>query len=82
MVCITIFSLFTIVIILFLQILQNRLRELMAGQTDATQSLSRTNDSLDRLKLDHKKKVEQIEKMQRDLSIRDDRIRNLEIRGT
>ena len=54
----------------------------MAGQTDATQSLSRTNDSLDRLKLDHKKKVEQIEKMQRDLSIRDDRIRNLEIRGT
>jgi len=73
---------FTIVIILFLQILQNRLRELMAGQTDTTQSLSRTNDSLDRLKLDHKKKVEQIEKMQRDLSIRDDRIRNLEIRGT
>lgn len=53
----------------------------MVGQSDTTQNLMRANESLDRLRLDQKKKVEQIEKMQRDISIRDDRIRNLEIRG-
>lgn len=53
----------------------------MVGQSDTTQNLMRASESLDRLRLDQKKKVEQIEKMQRDISIRDDRIRNLEIRG-
>ncbi|XP_052815456.1 uncharacterized protein LOC128242367 isoform X3 [Mya arenaria] len=64
------------------QILQNRLQDLMAGQSDATKSLMRTSETLDRLRLDHKKKVEQIEKMQRDLGFKDDRIRNLEIRAS
>ncbi|WAR11506.1 hypothetical protein MAR_025686 [Mya arenaria] len=60
----------------------NRLQDLMAGQSDATKSLMRTSETLDRLRLDHKKKVEQIEKMQRDLGFKDDRIRNLEIRAS
>ncbi|WAR11516.1 hypothetical protein MAR_025696 [Mya arenaria] len=62
--------------------LKNRLQDLMAGQSDATKSLMRTSETLDRLRLDHKKKVEQIEKMQRDLGFKDDRIRNLEIRAS
>lgn len=64
-----------------LQILQNRLQELMVGQSDATKNLMRTNESLDRMRLDNKKKIEQIEKMQADIRFKDDRMRNLEIRG-
>jgi len=76
------FSIISDICFLFLQILQNRLQDLMAGQSNATQNLMKTSESLDRLRLDHKKKTEQIEKMQRDLGFKDDRIRNLEIRGT
>ena len=67
--------------IILLQILQKRLQELMAGQSDATKNLMKTNESLDRLQIDNKKKIEQIEKMQADIRFKDDRIRNLEIRG-
>ncbi|XP_052233513.1 neurofilament light polypeptide-like isoform X3 [Dreissena polymorpha] len=64
------------------QILQNRLQDLMTGQTDATRNLMRTSEALDRLHLDHKKKVEQLEKMQVDVKFKEDRIRNLEIRAS
>lgn len=64
------------------EILQNRLQELMAGQSDATKNLMRTNESLDRLRIDNKKKIEQIEKMQADIRFKDDRMRNLEIRAS
>lgn len=53
----------------------------MVGQSDATKNLMRTNESLDRMRLDNKKKIEQIEKMQADIRFKDDRMRNLEIRG-
>jgi hypothetical protein len=53
----------------------------MAGQSDATKNLMKTNEALDRLQIDNKKKIEHIEKMQSDIRYKDDRIRNLEIRG-
>ncbi|XP_053402522.1 uncharacterized protein LOC123548303 isoform X3 [Mercenaria mercenaria] len=64
------------------EILQNRLQELMAGQSDATKNLMKTNELLDRLRIDNKKKIEQIEKMQSDIRFKDDRMRNLEIRAS
>ncbi|XP_060567534.1 uncharacterized protein LOC132726265 isoform X2 [Ruditapes philippinarum] len=64
------------------EILKKRLQELMAGQSDATKNLMKTNEALDRLQIDNKKKIEHIEKMQSDIRYKDDRIRNLEIRAS
>ena len=63
------------------QRLQGRLNEILAGQTDTSKKLNQSIESVGRLQADCKNKTDQIEKFQRDLSFKDDRIRNLEIRG-
>ena len=63
------------------QKLQDRLKQLLAGQNDTTRKLNQSLESVDKLQTDVRKKTEQIEKFQRDVSYKDDRIRNLEIRG-
>ena len=65
----------------YFQKLQDRLKQLLAGQNDTTKKLNQSLELIDKLQTDVRKKTEQIEKFQRDSSYKDDRIRNLEIRG-
>ncbi|KAL4235198.1 hypothetical protein ACF0H5_006836 [Mactra antiquata] len=64
------------------ELLQMRIQDLLSGQSDATKNLMRTNEAVDKLRLDQRKKIELIEKLQSDVRFKDDRIRNLEIRAS
>jgi hypothetical protein len=51
------------------------------SHSDVSQKLVKSGEINERLRLDGKKKTEQIEKYQRDTRYMEDRLRNLEIRG-
>lgn len=61
---------------------QKNISQMYLGQSDASQKLLKTSENNDKLRLENKKKTEQIEKMQKEMRSMEDRIRNLEIRGT
>ncbi|XP_021352483.1 coiled-coil domain-containing protein 186-like, partial [Mizuhopecten yessoensis] len=63
------------------QRLQQKVDQLYLGQSDSSQKLLKTIEQNDKLRLESKKKSEQIEKFQRDTRFMEDRIRNLEIRA-
>ena len=54
---------------------------MLLGQSDSTKKLLKTQEMFDKVSQDNKKKLDQIEKYQRDVKYMEDRIRNLEIRG-
>ncbi|XP_060084745.1 uncharacterized protein LOC132564011 [Ylistrum balloti] len=64
------------------KILQKKVDQMYLGQNDSSQKLLKTMELNERLRLDSKKKTEQIEKFQRDTRFMEDRIRNLEIRAS
>ena len=63
------------------QKLQNKVDQMLLGQSDSTKKLLKTQEMFDKVSQDNKKKSDQIEKYQRDVKYMEDRIRNLEIRG-
>lgn len=63
------------------QKLQNKVDQMLLGQSDSTKKLLKTQDMFDKVSQDNKKKSDQIDKYQRDVKYMEDRIRNLEIRG-
>ncbi|KAK3085709.1 hypothetical protein FSP39_007626 [Pinctada imbricata] len=64
------------------QSLQVKIDRLLQNQSDAGQKLFKSNELVEKLRTDNKKKVEQIEKLQRDIRYMEDRLRNLEIRAS
>ncbi|XP_071088725.1 calcium-binding and coiled-coil domain-containing protein 1-like [Haliotis cracherodii] len=62
--------------------LQQDYDRLLSSQGDASQKLVLANESLDKLRLETKKKNDQAEKQQRAVSVMEDRMRNLEIRAS
>lgn len=57
------------------------MRSLQASLQDVQAKLQRSQDAGERLRLENKKKTELVEKLERNISHMEDRIRNLEIRG-
>jgi len=66
---------------LVFQRLQKKVDQTLLGQSDTSQRLFKANENLDKVRLENKKKTEQIEKFQKDTRFMEDRMRNLEIRG-
>ncbi|XP_033754883.1 coiled-coil domain-containing protein 186-like isoform X2 [Pecten maximus] len=64
------------------QALKRKVDHMYLGQSDASQKLLKTTEQNDKLRLESKKKTEQIEKFQRDTRFMEDRVRNLEIRAS
>ncbi|XP_046573292.1 uncharacterized protein LOC124281313 [Haliotis rubra] len=62
--------------------LQEDYDRLLSSQGDASQRLVLANESLDKLRLESKKKNDQLEKQQRAMNVMEDRMRNLEIRAS
>lgn len=67
--------------LLIKQRLQRQVDSLTISHSDVNQKLVKSGEVNERLRLDNKKKTEQIEKNQRDTRFLEDRLRNLEIRG-
>ncbi|XP_048751898.1 reticulocyte-binding protein homolog 2a-like isoform X3 [Ostrea edulis] len=62
--------------------LQRQVDSLTISHSDVNQKLVKSGEVNERLRLDNKKKTEQIEKNQRDTRFLEDRLRNLEIRAS
>ncbi|XP_067652519.1 CAP-Gly domain-containing linker protein 1-like [Haliotis asinina] len=62
--------------------LQEDYDRLLSSQGDASQKLVLANESLEKLRLEAKKKNDQMEKQQRAMNVMEDRMRNLEIRAS
>ncbi|KAK3603789.1 hypothetical protein CHS0354_042790 [Potamilus streckersoni] len=62
--------------------LQVQLTQVTASQGDSTKKLLYMTEIVEKLRQENKKKSDQIEKYQRDISHMEDRIRNLEIRAS
>ncbi|KAJ8303645.1 hypothetical protein KUTeg_020041 [Tegillarca granosa] len=62
--------------------LQQKIDQSLLSQSDTSKALFRSNELVERLRADNKKKTEQIEKFQSTISHMEDRMRNLEIRAS
>ena len=66
---------------MFDQKLKKQLDTISSNQSEASRRLVRAQETSEKLKDENKKKTEHIEKLERNISHMEDRIRNLEIRG-